>query len=234
MRFSPFFHASLFPCFWSSSIVTGFVVPDQSALFTGVSSRLEMTKNGNSFFDSIPNPFAKAPEPPEENTSPATPPAPATIANKFDMTQRIESVKCAALGAISGSLAAAPVAYAHYMVLTSAPSMAQWEFATDMAAIQGALFAIVYRYAVREEDDNPMLNQGVVGAFVVVRTLSNISVPTDCKALPLSCGPPLGYADWSMIQQGVLQGAESAVLFGAVALALELVYSQKLISKFPN
>jgi hypothetical protein len=106
---------------------------------------------------------------------------------KFGMAQRLESVKCAGVGALSASLAVAPVVYFHYIDTTSASNaLAQWEFVTDMAAVQGALFAIVYRYAIRT-DDNPMLNQGVVGAFVVVRTLSNIFVSKECSALPLQC-----------------------------------------------
>ncbi len=105
-----------------------------------------------------------------------------TSSNKFDMVQRIESVKCAVIGALSGSLAVAPVAFFHH-VTTSLP---QWELTTDMAAPQGALFAIVYRYAIRN-DDNPMLNQGVIGAFVLVRTLPTIQASPDCSALPLTC-----------------------------------------------
>jgi hypothetical protein len=101
--------------------------------------------------------------------------------NKFGMAQRLESVKCALIGALSGSIAVAPVAYFHYL-----DSLAQWEFTTDTAALQAALFAIVYRYAIRD-DKNPMLNQGVIGAFVVVRTLSNIYVTNTCTALPLQC-----------------------------------------------
>ena len=32
----------------------------------------------------------------------------------------------------------------------------------DMGSLQSALFAIVYRYCVREDDDNGMLNMGVM------------------------------------------------------------------------
>jgi hypothetical protein len=101
--------------------------------------------------------------------------------SKFDLEQRIESVKCAAVGALSGSLATAPVAFYHY-----AGNIAQFELTTDMAALQGALFAIVYRYAIRA-DVNPMLNQGVLGAFVLVRTLPTIHTSPQCSALPLNC-----------------------------------------------
>jgi len=107
--------------------------------------------------------------------------------NKFDMAQRIESLKSVVLGALSGGIAVTPIAYLHYVYFASNESIAQWEFVTDMSSLQAALFAIVYRYAVRQNDDNPMLNQGVVGAFVIVRTLSNIQVTDTCRSIPLRC-----------------------------------------------
>ena len=107
--------------------------------------------------------------------------------NKFDMAQRIESLKSVVLGALSGGVALTPIAYLHYVVFSTVPSTAQWEFQTDMSSIEAALFAIVYRYAVRANDNNPMLNQGVVGAFVVVRTLANIQVTDTCQSVPLRC-----------------------------------------------
>ena len=112
--------------------------------------------------------------------------------NKFDMAQRIESLKSVVLGALSGGIAVTPIAYLHYVYFADAAAsnnngIAQWEFVTDMSSLQAALFAIVYRYAVRANDSNPMLNQGVVGAFVVVRTLSNIQVTDTCQSIPLRC-----------------------------------------------
>jgi len=161
--------------------------------------------------------------------------------NKFDMTQRIESVKSIALGALSGGLAVTPIAYLHYVTFATAVSsiassvsggIAQWEFVTDMSSIEAGLFAIVYRYAIRKNDNNPMLNQGVVGAFIIVRSLSNIHVTDSCQSIPLRCGPPLGYFDWNMIEQGAWNGIESVALFGAAALAMEFAFQQKWISKF--
>ena len=90
--------------------------------------------------------------------------------DKFSFAQRIESLKCAVVGAVSGALCLAPVAAYHDLLYSDALSvngLAQWEFDTDMGALEGALFAIVYRYVIRE-DDNPMLNQGCLGAFVFV------------------------------------------------------------------
>lgn len=154
--------------------------------------------------------------------------------NKFDMAQRIESLKSVVLGALSGGVAVTPIAYLHYVVLATneASSIAQWEFVTDMSSLQAALFAIVYRYAVRAGDNNPMLNQGVVGAFVLVRTLANIHVTDTCQSIPLRCGPPLGYFDWNMIEQAAWGGVESAALFGAASLAMEFAFRNKWISKF--
>ena len=72
------------------------------------------------------------------------------------------------------------------------------------------------------------------GAFIVVRTLSRVRVPSYCTAAPLDCGDPLGYFDYDMIQQLVLNGLESVALFGGAAVAMEYAYSKKWISKFPN
>jgi len=152
--------------------------------------------------------------------------------SKFDNAQRIESLKSVVLGALSGGIAVTPIAYLHYVFASEIANTAQWEFTTDMSSLQAALFAIVYRYAVRANDNNPMLNQGVVGAFVVVRTLANIQVTDTCLSVPLRCGPPLGYFDWNMIQQAAWGGAESVALFGATSLAMEFAFRQNWISKF--
>ena len=154
--------------------------------------------------------------------------------DKFSFAQRIESLKCAVVGAVSGALCLAPFAAYHDLLYSDALSvngLAQWEFDTDMGALEGALFAIVYRYVIRE-DDNPMLNQGCLGAFILIRTLSRITTPTSCSALPLSCGAPLGYVNWDMINQGLLSGVESAALFGGAALAMEVAFDKGFIGKF--
>jgi hypothetical protein len=112
--------------------------------------------------------------------------------NKFGFGQRIESVKCLVVGGIVGSLALAPFAALHDLLLLGilAPidtnGLAQWEFDNDMGSLQAALFAIVYRYCIRQ-DTNEQLNQGVVGSFVVTRTLSRIVVSPYCSAIVLNC-----------------------------------------------
>jgi hypothetical protein len=150
--------------------------------------------------------------------------------DKFSFAQRIESTKCVVVGAIAGGLGVTPLAALHN-ILSSSGNVGQWEFDTDTGSIEAALFAIVYRYCIRT-DSNDMLNQGVLGAFVLTRTLSKIQVPTYCSAIPLNCGPPTGYLDWNMIQQGTWSGLESVALFGAAALAMDHCFQKGWISKF--
>ena len=94
------------------------------------------------------------------------------------------------MGSISGSLGITPIAFVHDVLLQG--SVAQWEFDTDVAALDAGLFAIVYRYCIRD-DDNPMLNQGVVGAFVLARALARVDVPNYCTPIPLNCRSLLVY-----------------------------------------
>ena len=141
-----------------------------------------------------------------------------------EAAERVESVKAGVLSAVAGSVAMAPLA----VTVTTAwfPSNAfdaQWELSHDGLAVMLGLFGLVYRYAVRK-DPNPQLKQGVVGAFVITRTLAMLQASDDCTALPLSCGAPLGYFDWEMIATGLGAGAESAVAFAASAAAIEFAF----------
>ena len=148
------------------------------------------------------------------------------------MAQRVDSGKSLLLGLIVGSVGQAPVSFFHDVVADSG-GLAQWELDTDAAALEAGLFAIVYRYCIRQ-DQNEQLSQGVVGAFVLVRTLSRLRVPGYCSAVPLNCGSPLGYLDWNMLQQIGWSGAESVLMFGLTALAIDIAMSKGYISKFPG
>ena len=155
---------------------------------------------------------------------------------KFTFAQRIESVKAGIVGLVAGGVALTPIAAFHDILFPGdsiANGVAQWEFDTDTGSITTALFAIVYRYCIRDgEERNEMLQMGVIGAFVLVRTLARIRVPVYCTAAPLDCGDPFGYFDSSMIQQAIGSGLESIVMFGATALALEYCYENGYISRF--
>lgn len=151
--------------------------------------------------------------------------------DKFSFYQRIESTKTALIGLLSGGILSTP-----FIALHDIPTygLATWEFDTDMGSLQSALFAIVYRYCIRANDNNSMLNMGVIGAFIFVRTISRIRVPSYCTAAPLDCGDPLGYFDYDMIGQLIYNGMESVALFGGAAFAMELAYRLGWITKFPS
>lgn len=158
------------------------------------------------------------------------------VDDKFSFSQRIESVKTAIVGLLSGGVTVTPITFLHDYFFpggTIPNGLAQWEFDTDTGSIAAALFAIVYRYCVREgEETNPMLPMGVVGAFVIVRTLSRVRVSYYCEAAPLDCGAPFGYFDWAMLQQALFSGLESIFLFGAAAAAMEYCYKKGYITRF--
>lgn len=154
---------------------------------------------------------------------------------KFTFGQKIESTIAGLVGLFAGGIALTPFTALHDIAFPGEieNGFAQFEFDTDTGSIAAALFAIVYRYCVREgEEKNEMLPMGVVGAFVVVRTLGRIRVSNYCDAAPLDCGEPLGYFDWNMLQQGAFSGLESVAMFGAAAYAMEYCYKKGYISRF--
>jgi hypothetical protein len=160
---------------------------------------------------------------------------------KFGWVQRIDSGKSLVVGAVVGSLAGAIPEGLHQLVLAplfdlpQGPPLAQFEFDNDAAGLLTGLFAIVYRYGLRQDTDNPQLNQGLLAAFVVTRTLARVSVlPSYCTAIALTCGPPLGYLDWNVLAQLAVNGAESAVMYGATAWAMDRCMEKGWISRFPG
>jgi len=146
--------------------------------------------------------------------------------------EKLESIKAGLLSIGGGSIFFAPLAILGGL-LSPDHFSADWEFNTDMLAATLGLFGLVYRYAVRR-DGNEQLKQGVVGAFLLTRTLNLIHVPAYCTAIPLDCGPPFHYFEWSMVVQGVANGAESLAAFGGAAYCLEMAFEKKWIGKFPS
>ena len=147
------------------------------------------------------------------------------------MEDRIESAKAGALAAVAGSLAATPVG-----ALLPVPGVLtpQWEWDSDTLAASLALFGLVYRYATRSDADNDMLKQGAVGAFAITRVLASVRVGEQCTALPLECGPPLGYFDWAMLSQLASAGAHAAAAYGGAALAIEAAFDKGLLARVPG
>jgi len=144
--------------------------------------------------------------------------------------ERIESVKAAVVSTLAGSLANAPFSVFGGLIFDGGRLTPTWEFNNDALALQLFLFGVVYRYAVRT-DENPNLKQGVVGAFAVSRVLNQIRIDdTICSSLPLNCGAPFGYVSWSMIQQALLAGLPSLLAFGISAYVLDSSFKRGLVA----
>lgn len=141
--------------------------------------------------------------------------------------ERLESIKGAVLSLISGALPLVFVSLVDPDRLTP-----RWEYQLDMLALDIALFGLVYRYAVREGDSNPMLRLGVLAAFALPRALFLVQLPPDCAAVPLVCGPPLGYFSWSMLGQAAWQFLTGFVALSGALYGLERGFSTGLVRRF--
>lgn len=141
--------------------------------------------------------------------------------------ERFESVKASVLATVFGAIPLVPASLADSERLTP-----RWEFQLDMLALDIALFGLVYRYAVREGDDNPMLKMGVLSAFVLPRALFLVQLPAECSALPLACGEPLGYFSWVMLAQVAWQLFVGGVALGGALYGLERAFDVGLLRRF--
>lgn len=141
---------------------------------------------------------------------------------------RIDSVKAGVVSAVGGSIGVVPIA-----IFTGLFSEfdASWEFNHDALVVSLLLFGIVYRYAVRT-DQNPQLKLGVVGAFAVVRALNLIDIPDLCDSVPLNCGPPFFLFTPSMLLSGVEYLFESLSAFGGAAYSLEICFYKNILARF--
>lgn len=147
----------------------------------------------------------------------------------LSLMERMETTKAAMVGFVSGG-AAAPLTALHNQIL-SETAVHPWGY--DL--VESAMFAIVYRYCIREiTEENEKLQDSIrqdfVGAFVLVRTLSQLRMSSLCATTGGGdCGP--FHFDFNMFQQGLVGGLESAVMFGFAATAMDFCIKQGLISK---
>jgi hypothetical protein len=144
----------------------------------------------------------------------------------FDGVQRLESAKAAVVGAVSGGLASVPVT-----LFVDGFNVAQWEFDVDTLSLACALFAVTYRYTVRD-DANPMLRQGAIGAFALGRATAAVRVSDTCVPVPLRCEPYGFYVDAAMLGQGLGAVAVGVVAFGAAGAAMDWALEKGWISTF--
>lgn len=145
------------------------------------------------------------------------------IERPFTDEDRIESLKAAVLAGVAAGMVAAGLLLAHRIPavgfgaalasLRAGLSGSTFWISAAIAGLSGGLFGIIYRYAVRQ-DDNPQLKAGVVLAFSLVRGLALVNV---AAAVSLQ-GWPFAVAI-----------AESLLIFATAAASLELARQQKWI-----
>jgi len=139
---------------------------------------------------------------------------------EFIDIEKEESIKTCAFAAISGTVASAPVKASALLAsnaFAKATTVGQWEFSTCVLAVQLALFGLVYRAAVRS-DDNDNQKQGCIGAFALFRALSATQVSATWN--------PSSFFDPHMwLTLGVYMG-ESAIAFGCAAAAIEMAWNR--------
>lgn len=131
--------------------------------------------------------------------------------------ERIESIKAGCLGAISFMLS-----YVVIMLLNRIlweDSLVDWfGFALKIAIAlaSGFLFAVTYRYIIRN-DNNKHLKDGSVFAFGLVRGL-----------VPLEMSPNL----WDNLVQLSILGVESILCFAVVRFSLDFALDRHWIKPF--
>lgn len=130
--------------------------------------------------------------------------------NQPNFAERIDSLKAGILGAFCAAIAHSLLVVVHTLLL-STPTISWlsadglWVIHTAIALCSGFLFAVTYRYVVRQ-DTNPHLRSGAVLAFGLVRGLAQIEGTID---------RPI---DWSWLG---LPLVESVLLFAIIRWAID-------------
>ena len=149
-----------------------------------------------------------------------------TISSRFTAAERVESLKAAALGgACAGIVSIGLLATSRFLTqgtltsllgLSSGLAKLTLLINVAIATLSGALFALTYRYAVRQ-DENPQLKVGVVFAFALVRGLAQVDA-----------GSALAQNFWPFLRAC----GESLLIFGLGAIALSFAAQQRWILPF--
>ena len=144
----------------------------------------------------------------------------------FTPAERIESAKVAiAGGLITGLIGLAWLLMDRYVhgEMNGVIFQGGWNLTNltllvngAIAALSGSLFALTYRYAIRQ-DDNPQLRGGVVLAFTLVRGLAEVDASS---AIAQNFWPFLTAC------------GESFLLFGGCAIALNLAFAEQWLKPF--
>ncbi|MGF1523064.1 MAG: hypothetical protein ACFBSF_12180 [Leptolyngbyaceae cyanobacterium] len=151
-----------------------------------------------------------------------------TSSSQFTAVERLESLKAAALGGTcAGAISVGLLAANRFITQGTLASLMGLPFSLAkltllvtlaIAVLSGALFALTYRYAVRQ-DENPQLKVGVVFAFTLVRGLAQVDA-----------GSAIAQNFWPFLKAC----GESFLIFGVGALVLALAMQRGWVTPFGN
>ena len=146
--------------------------------------------------------------------------------SNFTPAERIESLKVAIAGGVCAGVISLGILVVNRILvfgldaiaLTLASGIATLTLFVNagIAGLSGALFALVYRYAIRQ-DNNPQLNNGVVLAFTLVRGLALVDA-----------GSAISQNGWPFLSAC----GESFLIFGVTALILNFAIQQQWLKTF--
>ncbi len=144
----------------------------------------------------------------------------------FTPAERLESAKVASIGGLTAGLISLGLLLLQRFTPAGLilPPAHFWSGMAGLtllvngaiAAVSGSLFALTYRYAIRQ-DTNPQLKSGVVLAFTLVRGLAQVDVGS---AIAQHCWPFLAAF------------GESLWLFGGSAIVLNFAFAQTWLKPF--
>lgn len=136
-----------------------------------------------------------------------------TIDSRFTAAERLASLKVAVVGGVVAGLVTAGLELLpDPLNFTASLITLNFWLQTAIAGLSGALFALTYRYAIRQ-DENPQLKTGVVLAFTLVRGLAQEDLDENLVPLLLTC-------------------SESLLLFGLTALIINFGMQRGYLKPF--
>ncbi|CAN6175091.1 unnamed protein product [Urochloa humidicola] len=135
-------------------------------------------------------------------------------------SERLESVKAAAVSSVVGVLASLPVSF--YEV----QDLPQLSLRSSVVFISCALFGVTFRYAVRRDLDNIQLKTGAPAAFAFVRGLAMLE---SGRTLELSIDTLI-----SVALDGAVSVVENIFIFLPAAVALDFCFKMRFLSPFPK
>ena len=146
--------------------------------------------------------------------------------SQFTAAERLESLKAGALGGICAGVVSGSLLLGNRFLAQGTPPPFG-ELTTGLAGLtlgvnfaiallSGSVFALTYRYAVRQ-DENPQLKAGVVLAFTLVRGLAQVDA-----------GSAIAQKFWPFLTAC----GESFLIFGLTAFALTLATQRRWLTAF--